>query len=125
MSSDPIEVLRELRQNYGSSWPSSKAGIAALDAALASLSAPKPESAEAVHAAAKYGWERSAWAWEDVEKGLEQFTAPPRPEASAAVDEATRRDAERYRFIAEDHSAAWEEELDAAIDQARGKGGAE
>jgi hypothetical protein len=28
------------------------------------------------------------------------------------------RDAERYRFIAADHSAAWEEELDAAIDSA-------
>lgn len=27
-------------------------------------------------------------------------------------------DAERYRFIAADHSSAWEEELDAAIDAA-------
>jgi hypothetical protein len=33
----------------------------------------------------------------------------------AAALEAAREDAERYRFIAADHSAAWEEELDAAI----------
>lgn len=38
-------------------------------------------------------------------------------EAAAAL-EAAREDAERYRFIAADHSAAWEEELDAAIDAA-------
>jgi hypothetical protein len=35
---------------------------------------------------------------------------------AVAVD--LMRDAERYRFIAADHSAAWEEELDAAIDAA-------
>jgi hypothetical protein len=38
-------------------------------------------------------------------------------EAAAAL-EAAREDAERYRFIAADHSAAWEEDLDAAIDAA-------
>lgn len=33
--------------------------------------------------------------------------------------ERLREDAERYRFIASNHSAAWEKELDTAIDAAR------
>lgn len=38
-----------------------------------------------------------------------------RAERAEAQAEANRRDAERYRYIAADHSLAWEEELDAAI----------
>ncbi len=38
--------------------------------------------------------------------------------AALRESEEQRRDAERYRFIAADHSLAWEEELDAALDAA-------
>ena len=45
-----------------------------------------------------------------------------RAERAEAQAEANRRDAERYRFLAADHSLAWEEDLDAAIGGREGGG---
>ncbi len=60
-----------------------------------------------------HGW-ISCKAWSDGE-----FTTPlvlaSDYAAIVAERDGLRADARRYRFIAADHSAAWEEEIDAAM----------
>lgn len=93
MSSDPIEVLRRMRNE----WPLATDEGPALESALASLSAPKPESAEAVWTDEQC-LQFAAVAFRHAPKNLPDgvtledirmaastvygLTAPPRPEAS-------------------------------------------